>query len=42
MHWSFEDPAREGTEEEKLAKFRESRDLMEQKIKSWGTEKSPA
>jgi arsenate reductase len=33
MHWSFEDPAKfEGTEEEKLAKFREVRDLMEDKI----------
>lgn len=36
MHWSFEDPAKfEGTEEEKLAKFREVRDLMEKKIKEW-------
>lgn len=36
MHWSFEDPARfEGSEETKLAKFREVRDLMEQKIKEW-------
>jgi arsenate reductase (thioredoxin) len=36
MHWSFEDPARfEGTEDERLAKFREVRDLIEQKIKAW-------
>ena len=36
MHWSFEDPARfEGTEEEKLAKFREVRDLIEEKVKRW-------
>ncbi len=36
MHWSFEDPARfEGTEEEKLAKFREVRDLIEKRIKEW-------
>jgi arsenate reductase (thioredoxin) len=36
MHWSFEDPARfEGTEAEKLAKFREVRDLIEQKVKQW-------
>lgn len=36
MHWSFEDPARfEGTKEEKLAKFREVRDLIEKKIKEW-------
>ena len=40
MHWSFEDPARfEGTEEEKLAKFREVRDLIEEKVKQWLTEK---
>jgi arsenate reductase (thioredoxin) len=43
MHWSFEDPAKfEGTEEEKLAKFREVRDLIEQRVKTWVTEKSPA
>lgn len=36
LHWSFEDPARfEGTEEEKLAKFREVRDLIERRIKEW-------
>lgn len=36
MHWSFEDPARfEGSEEEKLAKFREVRDLIEKKVKQW-------
>jgi arsenate reductase (thioredoxin) len=36
MHWSFQDPAAvEGTEEEKLAKFREVRDLIEAKIKNW-------
>ena len=41
MHWSFEDPARlEGTEEEKLAKFREVRDLIEDKIKAWVAEQS--
>ena len=39
MHWSFEDPAKfEGTEEQKLAKFREVRDLMEQRIKEWVAE----
>jgi arsenate reductase (thioredoxin) len=39
MHWSFEDPARyEGAEEQKLAKFREVRDLMEQRIKEWVAE----
>lgn len=40
MHWSFEDPAKfEGTEEQKLAKFREVRDLMEKKIKEWVAER---
>jgi arsenate reductase len=39
MHWSFEDPAKfEGTQEQKLAKFREVRDLMEKKIKEWVAE----
>jgi arsenate reductase (thioredoxin) len=43
MHWSFEDPAKfEGTEEEKLEKFREVRDLIEQRVKTWVTDKSPA
>jgi arsenate reductase len=36
MHWSFEDPAAvEGTEEEKLAKFREVRDQISRKIQEW-------
>lgn len=36
MHWSFEDPAAvEGSEEERLAKFREVRDLIEKKVKDW-------
>lgn len=39
MHWSFEDPAAaEGSEEDKLQKFREVRDLLDQKIQSWLTE----
>ena len=41
MHWSFEDPAKfEGTEDQKLAKFREVRDLIDKKIKSWVAEQS--
>jgi arsenate reductase (thioredoxin) len=41
MHWSFQDPAKfEGTEEEKLTKFREVRDIIEKKIKSWLQEKN--
>ncbi len=41
MHWSFQDPAAvEGTEEEKLAKFREVRDLIEARIKEWLAEQS--
>jgi arsenate reductase len=40
MHWSFEDPAAfEGSEEEKLAKFREVRDQIEQMVRSWVAEK---
>lgn len=39
MHWSFEDPAAfEGTEEEKLAKFRQVRDQIEKRVKDWLTE----
>ena len=35
-HWDFEDPAAfEGNEEETLAKFREIRDLIEQRIRDW-------
>jgi arsenate reductase len=36
LHWSFEDPAAfVGTDEEKLAKFREVRDQIDQRIKEW-------
>lgn len=36
MHWSFQDPAAvEGSEEAKLAKFREVRDLIEARVKAW-------
>ena len=36
MHWSFEDPAAfEGTADEKIAKFREVRNQIEQKIRAW-------
>jgi arsenate reductase (thioredoxin) len=36
QHWSFEDPAAcEGTDEAKLAKFREVRDQIEARIKEW-------
>ncbi len=35
-HWSFQDPAAvEGSDEQKLAKFREVRDQIEIRIKSW-------
>lgn len=41
LHWSFEDPAKfQGNEEEKLAKFREVRDLIEHRVKAWKTEQS--
>ena len=36
LHWSFEDPAAfVGSDEEKLQKFREVRDRIDQKIKDW-------
>ncbi|MGZ4851228.1 MAG: arsenate reductase ArsC [Candidatus Bathyarchaeia archaeon] len=36
MYWPFEDPAAfQGTEEEKLAKFREIRDKINEKTKAW-------
>ena len=36
MHWSVEDPAKfVGTEVERLAKFRETRNLIENKIRGW-------
>lgn len=35
-HWSFEDPAAvAGSDEEKLAKFRQVRDQIEARIKAW-------
>jgi arsenate reductase len=39
LHWSFEDPAAfQGTDEEKLAKFRQVRDQIDEKIKVWISE----
>jgi arsenate reductase len=36
LHWPFEDPAAfQGTDEEKAAKFREVRDLIDRRIQSW-------
>jgi len=36
LHWSFEDPARfEGADEDKLAKFREVRNQIDERIRSW-------
>lgn len=38
-HWSIEDPAAfEGTPEEKLAKFRDIRDLIQDKVRAWVAE----
>lgn len=35
-HWDFEDPAAfEGSDEEKMSKFREVRDQIDQHIKDW-------
>jgi arsenate reductase len=39
LHWSFQDPsAVQGTHEEKLAKTREIRDTIKQKIEQWCAE----
>ena len=36
LHWSFEDPAAiVGSDDERLAKFREVRDRIEQRIREW-------
>ena len=36
LHWPFEDPAAfVGTDDEKTAKFREVRDLIDQRIRAW-------
>jgi arsenate reductase len=36
LHWTFEDPAAfGGSDEEKMTKFREVRDKIEQEIKKW-------
>ncbi len=41
LYWSFEDPtAFQGSEEEKLAKFREVRDKIDTKVKEWLKERS--
>jgi arsenate reductase len=39
MHWEFEDPAAfVGSEEETLAKFREVRDQIDERIEEWLTQ----
>jgi arsenate reductase (thioredoxin) len=41
LHWSFEDPAAfVGSDEEKLQKFRDIRDQIDQQIKNWLAEYS--
>lgn len=36
LHWSFEDPAHfKGSDEEKIAKFREVRDQIDARIRAW-------
>ena len=41
LHWSFEDPAKfEGTDEQKLAKFRQVCDLIDAKVKAWLVEQN--
>jgi arsenate reductase len=42
LHWSFPDPSSfQGTHEEKLAKTREVRDIIKQKIENWCAEACP-
>jgi len=39
LHWSFEDPAAfEGSEETRLAKFREVRDQIDRQVRDWVTQ----
>jgi arsenate reductase len=39
LHWSFDDPATfEGPDDEKLEKFRQVRDQIEQKMLDWLSE----
>ena len=39
MHWPFEDPAAlKGSDQDKLAKFRQVRDQIEKQIKAWLSE----
>jgi arsenate reductase len=39
LHWPFDDPAAaKGSDEDKLAKFREVRDQIEKRIKEWLSE----
>ena len=41
LHWYFEDPARfEGTEKQKMAKFRQVRDRIDAKVKAWLAEQN--
>ncbi|MCW3984083.1 MAG: arsenate reductase ArsC [Candidatus Bathyarchaeota archaeon] len=43
LHWPFDDPAAaSGSQEEQLSKFREVRDQIEAKIKSWLKERGIA
>jgi arsenate reductase (thioredoxin) len=43
IHWSFEDPAAfVGSDDETLAKFREARNQIEQRIKAWLEEQKVA
>jgi arsenate reductase len=42
LNWSFEDPsAVDESDDKKLMKFREVRDKIEQRIRSWLSEKQP-
>ncbi len=42
LRWPFDDPAAvEGTDEDKLARFREVRDQIDRRIREWLTEMEP-
>jgi arsenate reductase len=41
LHWPFDDPAAfRGTDDERLAKFREVRNQIDQRIRAWASELS--
>jgi len=37
LHWPFDDPAVDGSDDDKLTKFREVRDKIAAEIRAWVT-----